>query len=180
MEILLFLLTMAIGLFATVWIIFSLYTVIVGDLLGAPYVASSKKAVKQMIEVAKLKPDETVLDLGSGDGKILIEAAKLGCHAVGLEINPFLVWYARRKAKKLGLQSLVKVYRRNFNSYPLQEADVVFIYLWPKTNKILKNKLERELKTGARVISNAFSIEGWNPAVNPLSSEDKIFLYHKA
>ncbi|MEK7173124.1 MAG: methyltransferase domain-containing protein, partial [Patescibacteria group bacterium] len=168
MEILLFLITIVVLLSTIVWIIFSLYTVIIGDLLGAPYVSSSRDAVKQMIAVARLQQGEMVMDLGSGDGKILIEAAKLGCHAVGLEINPFLVWYTRRCAKKLGLQKLVKVYCRNFNKYSLKEADVVFIYLWPKTNKILRNKLESELKNGARVISNAFPIEGWIPAENTL------------
>ena len=177
MEILLFLLTISVGLLTIIWIIFSLYTVIIGDLLGAPYVSSSKSAVKKMIAVARLQPGETVIDLGSGDGKILFAAAKLGCTAIGLEINPFLVWYTRHKAKKLGLQNLVKVYCRNFNSFPLQEVDVVFIYLWPETNKILKNKLGSELKNGARVISNAFPIEGWVPVENPAERIGKIFLY---
>lgn len=155
--------------------VFDIYVVIIGHLKGAPYVPSSRRRVKKMIELADLKPGENVVDLGSGDGKILIEVARRGCYAIGLEINPFLVWYSRWRTKSLGLSDRVKVFRKNFYTYPLHEADAIFVYLWPETVNKLVPKFLRELKPGTRVVSNAFTISGWTP----IAASDNVFLYKK-
>ncbi|MDP3710649.1 MAG: methyltransferase domain-containing protein [bacterium] len=162
-------------LLAGLFLIFDLYVVVIGHLKGAPYVPSSRKRVMKMLELADLKPGENVVDLGSGDGKILIEAAKLGCFATGLEINPFLVWFSRFRAARRNLSGRIKILRQDFNKYPLREADVVFVYLWPETIDKLSIKFRRELKPEARIVSNAFSMAG----TVPLKTSDNVFLYKK-
>lgn len=160
-------------LLAGLFLVFDLYVVVIGHLKGAPYVPSSGKRVKKMIELADLKLGEKVVDLGSGDGKILIEAAKLGCFATGLEINPFLVWFSRFRAARNGLSGKIKILRQDFNKYSLNDVDVVFVYLWPETIDKLSIKFRQELKPGARIVSNAFTISGWGPA----KKDDQVFLY---
>ena len=160
-------------LLAGLFLLFDFYVVIIGHLKGAPYVPSSRKRVRKMIELAELKPGEIVVDLGSGDGKILIEAAKLGCFATGLEINPFLVWFSRFRAARNGLSGKIKILRQDLNKYSLNEADVVFVYLWPETIDKLSAKFSRELKPESRLVSNAFSLSG----IEPYKKEDNVFLY---
>src|SRR3989338_6958831 len=163
----------AVLIFAVLFLVFEFYVVVVGHLKGAPFVKSKKEKIKTMIDLAALKPGETIFDLGSGDGTILIEAAKLGAKAVGLEINPFLVWFSRRRVKKMGLEKYVKIIKADFRYYPLAGADKVFFYLWPNTLEKLKFKLANELKSEARIVSNGFAIAGWRPVIE----KDKIFLY---
>lgn len=173
MQIILIFISLAAVLTAFLFLIFDIYVVIIGHLKGAPYVPSSRKRVKKMIEMADLKSGENVVDLGSGDGKILIEAAKMGCFATGLEINPFLVWFSRFRAARKGLSGKIKILRHDFNKYPLNETDVVFVYLWPETIDKLSVKFRKELKPGARIVSNAFTISGWEP----VKKDDQVFLY---
>ncbi len=158
---------------AILFLVIEIYAVIIGHLAGAPFVRSRKEKIKTMIELAQLKPRETVLDLGSGDGSIVIEAAKSGAHAVGIEINPFLVWYSRWRIKRAGLENRAQIIQKNFCDFTLNDADVIFLYLWPSTIEKLKEKLRRELKPEARIVSNGFPIKGWNP----IMEKDKVYLY---
>lgn len=164
------------GLVAAVmtFIVFLIYTVIIGDILGAPFVSSSKEKVKRMVRAAGIKHGERVYDLGSGDGILLFEAIKQGAQTIGFEVNPFLTWWSRFKARRLKVHDRMTVHRKNFLSADLRDADVVFMYLWPKTNARLREKLKRELKAGARVVSNVFPIPGWTVDIE----EDGIFVYH--
>ncbi len=161
-------------LFAVLFSAFEIYAVVIGHLKGAPYVRSPKKYVKTMIELAEIKPGELIIDLGSGDGTIVIEAARKGARAVGIEINPFLVLWSRYRIKKLGLKEQAQIVKGNFFKYSLVDADVILFYLLPKIMNRLKEKFSRELKPGTRIISYAFPIPGWTPR----SQKNGVFMYH--
>lgn len=173
METILSLLALLVTILAMFFIILEFSVVIVGHYKGAPFVRSRKDKVRTMIELAGIKPAEFVIDLGSGDGTLVIEAAKRGAKAVGVEFNPFLVWYSRyqiRRHKNLR----AKIIREDLYNYPLHDADIIFVYLLPETLNRLKGKLEKEVKPGTRIVSNAFPIPGWIPA----KEKDNVFLYH--
>jgi len=153
------------------FIAFSLF--ILSDFAGAPFVPSDSRKIQTMMELAGIKPGETIVDLGSGNGSLLIEAARRGAQAIGVEINPFLVWYTRLRLRHLPEKKRILLIRRDFKHYPLHNADVVFLYLWPNTNEKLRFKLEHELKSRARIVSNSFPLKGWAPS----QQKDGVFLY---
>jgi ubiquinone/menaquinone biosynthesis C-methylase UbiE len=131
----------------------------------APYVTSPQPIVQKMLEMASLKQGETLFDLGCGDGRILISAAKsFGAKAVGVEISDTLAARARQQVEALGLQDQVTVLTGDMMSIDLSPANVIALYLLTEANEQLRPKLERELKPGARVISLEFKIRGWKPS----------------
>lgn len=158
---------------AALFLIIEVFAVFVGEWYGAPYVRSKKEKIAAMLELATIGPGEKIYDLGSGDGSLIIEAAKIGARAVGIEINPFLCWYSRWRIKKAGLESSATIVRGDFRNHPLSGTDVVFLYLWPSTLEKLKEKLSQELKPGARIISNGFPISEWNYIIK----KDNVYLY---
>jgi 16S rRNA A1518/A1519 N6-dimethyltransferase RsmA/KsgA/DIM1 with predicted DNA glycosylase/AP lyase activity len=130
----------------------------------APYIPSPQIVVDRMLEMAHIKPGETVYDLGSGDGRILITAAqKFRAKAIGIELSPELCQSTTARIEKLGLQDQVKVVNVNLLKVDLSPADVVTIYLLTSSNARLKPNLEKYLRPGARVVSNDFEIRGWSP-----------------
>jgi cyclopropane fatty-acyl-phospholipid synthase-like methyltransferase len=119
-----------------------------------------------MIQLAALKPGQTLYDLGAGDGRLVIMAAQeTGAHTVGVEMRDDLVERARSEIKKLNLEDRVQVVHEDFFSVNLKEADVVTLYLTTSGNERLRPKLEQELKKGARVISHDFKVGNWKPSV---------------
>jgi ubiquinone/menaquinone biosynthesis C-methylase UbiE len=130
----------------------------------APFVTSPQPIAERMLELARLKPGETVFDLGCGDGRILFAAAKkFGAKAVGVELSPTLAKRATDEAANLGLQDSVKVIQGDMMSIDVSQANVVSLYLLTEANDQLRPKLERELKPGARVVSLEFEMRGWKP-----------------
>ncbi len=130
----------------------------------APYVASPAKVVDVMLELANIRPGETVYDLGCGDGRILIEAAqKYQAKAVGIEISPKIADEARTKVKKAGLAQKVQVIQGDLLQADLTGADVVTIYLATSLNEELRPRMEKFLKPGARVVSHDYAVPGWKP-----------------
>jgi cyclopropane fatty-acyl-phospholipid synthase-like methyltransferase len=128
----------------------------------APYVASPAKVVDKMLELANLKPGETLYDLGCGDGRVLIAAAeKYKAKAVGVEISPRLVAKATANIAKQGVSDLAHVIEGDVLSADLSHADVVTIYLATSLNEKLRPRFERMLRPGARVISHDYAIPGW-------------------
>ena len=128
---------------------------------GAPWVPSSMKTVHQMLELAEVKADELIYDLGCGDGRIVVVAAlKYQARAVGIEIDPFRWLWCQILITVLGLRQQVKILFGDLFKQDLSEADIVFCYLLPDTNKRLESKLLEELKRGTRVISNSFYFPG--------------------
>jgi protein-L-isoaspartate O-methyltransferase len=130
----------------------------------APYIPTPQVVVEKMLEAAHVKPGETVYDLGSGDGRIVITAAqKFGAKAVGIELSPELCKTANAKVKALHLEDQVKILHENALKADLSGADVVTIYLLTSSNARLRPNLEKYLKPGARVVSNDFEVRGWKP-----------------
>ena len=140
---------------------------------GAPFVRSKRNKIETMLELASIKPEETVVDLGSGDGILLKEAAKKGAKAVGVEINPILAQYSKKQLSLKGFSKNCEVICCNAQDYSLEKADVVFLYLFPPIIEKLKEKFIKELKPDARIVSNAFPITGWKPEIE----KNKVYLY---
>jgi predicted RNA methylase len=131
----------------------------------APYVASPARVVDLMLEMAKIKPGETVYDLGSGDGRIVIAAAgKYKAKAVGVEISPKLVASASAEIEKAGLGGQARVVQGDVLQTDFTGADVVTMYLETKLNAELRPHLEKFLKPGARVVSHDYPVPGWKAA----------------
>lgn len=131
----------------------------------APFVASPARVVDRMLELAGIKPGETVYDLGSGDGRILIAAVeKYKAKAVGVEISPRLVTETNARIKKEGLTGQARVIEGDLLQTDLTGADVVIIYLTTSFNEELRPRLEKFLKPGARVVSHDYAVPGWKPA----------------
>ena len=115
-----------------------------------------------MLILAELKPGEVVYDLGSGDGRVVIMAAKeFGARAVGVELRGDLVKRALNEVMKLHLESRVKIVQDDLFKVDVNPADIVTLYLTTSANKKIKPKLESELKPGARVVSHDYAIPGW-------------------
>ena len=148
----------------------------------APYLATPMPVVRRMLKLAEVKPGEVVYDLGCGDGRIVITAAKeFGAYGVGIEIRKDLALKAMRAVEEAGLSDRVKIINANFFDVDISDADVVTLYLTTSANLKVKPKLERELKPGARVVSHEYEIPGWKPAIVDRFVEDERyrFLTHK-
>jgi len=130
----------------------------------APYVPSPPQVIRQMLILAQLKAGEVFFDLGAGDGRTVIMAAKdFGARAVGVELREDLVKRALSSVYENGLQDRVTIVNSDMFTADLTSADVVFLYLTTSANEKIKPKLEAELKPGVRVISHDYEIVGWKP-----------------
>lgn len=139
----------------------------------APYVATPQWVIRRMLLLARLNPGEMVYDLGCGDGKILITAAQeFGARGVGVELREDLALKAQRRVLELGLRNLVRIIHGNLFKVDIGRADVVSLYLTTSANEKVRPKLERELKSGARIISHDYQIRGWKPKKTERLRED--------
>lgn len=144
-------------------------------LFGAPFQPTSNKKMKKMIKLAKVKKTDKAVDLGSGDGKIVIALAKAGAKEVhGYEINPFLVWLSRRRIRKNKLEKKAFIHWKNFWKADLENFNVVTLFQFPTIMDKLKKKLQRELKKGSRVVSYTWKFPHWKP--DKIINKD-IYLY---
>lgn len=126
--------------------------------VGAPLVPLKKRDWQDGMALAEVKPGELVIDLGSGDGRLLVETAKRGARVVGYEINPFMVWYAKRRLRVFGENA--HVYGENLFNADISQADVIFIFQISTLMAKIGEKLKMECKPGARVITYAFGLPG--------------------
>ena len=129
-----------------------------------PFVPSPMHVVQKMIEVADIKKGDVLYDMGSGDGRIIIEAAKkYGIRGVGVDLNPDLVAKARENAVQEGVSHLVEFRAQDAFTVDMSPATVVTLYMLPEFNAKLRPILQRQLKAGTRVVSHDYPIEGWVP-----------------
>lgn len=142
---------------------------------GAPFQPTSKKELQNIIKIAKAKKTDKIVDLGSGNGTIIIEFAKKGIKSYGYEINPILVWWSKRKIKKLGLQNLAFVYKKNFWNIDLSEFDIIISFQIIYVMKKLYNKIKKEGKNKVKIISNTWKIKN----KKPIKKIGHIYLYSK-
>jgi SAM-dependent methyltransferase len=130
-----------------------------------PYVPTPDEVVQTMLKLADVKKSDLVYDLGCGDGRIVITAAKqYGAHGVGVDINPDRIREARLNAKQAGVEALVKFVEGDLFDADIKDASVVTLYLLPSINLKLRPKLWHDLKPGTRVVSHAFDMGDWQPA----------------
>jgi len=144
---------------------------------GAPWVPTWGSDVKRFLKLADIKRGERVYDLGCGDGRLVASASKAGGRAVGFEISLFPYFIA--KIRGFFLRSIDYTIRyKDFWGADLRDANVVYFFLMPKIYPKLKEKLERELKKGTRVIAYVWPIEGWEPIkIDKLYKKSTIYLY---
>ncbi len=144
-----------------------------------PYVPTPPEVVEKMLELAKVDSHDTLYDLGSGDGRIVIMAAeKFGAHAVGVELDPDLFKQSEDRIKQMGLDKRAEIIHESFFNVNIRHATVVTLYLLTSVNERLKPKLEKELRSGARVVSHDFQMPGWEPE-KTVEVVDKNGLSHK-
>ncbi len=143
-------------------------------IVGAPWLPTSKSKVRTMLEFANVEEGDTLYDLGSGDGRIIIMAAKeFGTKAVGIEADPIRSMWSKLMIRRHKLKKQVQVLRGNFFNFNIGEASVVTLYLGVTVNKKLREKLAKELKPGSRIVSHHFVLEDWTP----IETDEKADLY---
>lgn len=142
---------------------------------GAPWVPTRNEIIQKMVLLADIKPGEKTVDLGSGDGRIVIAFAKAGAEAHGFEINPLLVWFSQYKIKKAGLKNKAFIHLKDFWGKDFSSFKIVTLfgisYIMPR----LEKKLQKELLSGSKIVSYAFEFPKWQPS----TKENGIYLYKK-
>ena len=155
-----------------VFLIWMVWSVVV----GAPWLPTPKSKVRAMLEFANVGEGDTLYDLGSGDGRILIIAAKeFGAKAVGIEADPLRQRWSKLMIRRNNLSSQVQVLRGNFFNFDIGEASIVTLYLGVATNNKLREKLAKELKPGSRIVSHFFLLKDWNPTQT--DEKEELYLY---
>ena len=156
------LLTVLVGIFE----IYSLYAMI----KAAPFVPTASNLVGTMVKLAELKSDDNLMDLGSGDGRIVKAAAPLVARAVGVEINPVLYWLSRWRLRQV---KNVEIRREDLWQTDLSNIDVLAVYFINNKMEQLAGKIKREMKLGSRIVSHGFQFPNWNW----VRKDDKVYLY---
>lgn len=129
-----------------------------------PFVPTPQDVVERMLDMAQVKAGDVVYDLGSGDGRIVITAAKkYGVKAVGFEIDPSLIKESRENVKKAGLAHLAEIREQDIRTVDLSPASVLTMYLLPEVNLMLRPNIWKQMKPGSRVVSHDFDMGDWKP-----------------
>ena len=129
-----------------------------------PFVPTPIEVVDRMLDLAEVKPGDLLFDLGSGDGRVVIRAAKrFGARAVGIEMDSDLVARSIKKAQEEGVSHLVEFRQQDALQVDVSLATVVTLYMLPWFNEAMRPVLQKQLKPGARVVAHDFGIEGWPP-----------------
>jgi SAM-dependent methyltransferase len=132
----------------------------------APYVPTPPEVVARMIEMAAIGPDDVVYDLGCGDGRMVIAAARTrGARGVGIELDEGLLAECRAAAAREGVEKLVRFERLDAAKARIDEATVLLLYLLPESLETLKPLFERDLRPGARIVSHNYKIPGWDSRI---------------
>ena len=141
-----------------------------------PYVPTPPEVVDRMLELAEISEDDVLYDLGSGDGRIVIAAARdYGTRGVGIEINTGRVEEARQNAQEAGVADLVEFRQQDLFETDLREATAVTLYLLPSVNMKLRPKLLQELPAGTPVVSHDFDMGDWDPEQTVEMGDDRVY-----
>jgi len=141
---------------------------------GAIYHPNTDSAVKQILKLSQAGSKDTLIDLGSGDGRILIAAARLGIMAIGYEIDPFLAWQSRRLIHQARLDKLATVRWKSFWQADFSQATIVTVYLLPHLMNRLQRLLEKEVNHPIRLVTNNYPF----PQLTPAKHYRQIYLYY--
>ena len=153
----------------------------------APYLATPREVVEKMLQMAKVDGSDVLYDLGCGDGRIVITAAKkYGARGVGVDIDPERIRESLRGAQEAGVSKLTEFRLEDATETDLLEATVLALYLLPESNALLRPKFEKQLKPGTYVVTHNYRIPGWeDKEIDAVSMEDlrgknhTIFLYQR-
>ncbi|WP_372634501.1 methyltransferase domain-containing protein [Fodinibius sp.] len=141
--------------------------------LDVPYVPTPNEVVEKMLDIAQVQSDDYVIDLGSGDGRIVIAAAKRGASGHGIDLDPERIAEARKNARKEKVDDKVLFKEQDIFETDISEASVITMYLLPSVNKKLRPELLDELQPGTRIVSHSFDMGDWEPDQEvTLSSEN--------
>ncbi len=158
------------------FVVLALLWIFVPILSGLPWIPTHRQRIHKALEMSELRPGEILFDLGAGDGRVLVLAARqYGAHAVGIELSPAHCVLAWLRALLSRVLDRVSIRWGNFYKMDLEEANVVFAYLTPDHASRLRPQLEKQLHHGARVVTISADMDGWEPAA--FDSTDLIFLY---
>ena len=147
--------------------------------INPPFVRTPSNVVSAMLKLAGVKASDVVYDLGCGDGRIVIAAAKeYGAHGVGIDNDPERIQEARDNAQKAGVEALVKFEVNDLFAADIHNATVITLYLLPDVNLRLRPKLLKELKPGTRIVSHDFHMGDWKPDKHELvDASSNIYLW---
>ena len=145
--------------------------------LDVPYVPTPQSVVDKMLDMAQVGPNDIHLDLGSGDGRIAIAAAKRGATSTGVDIDPDRIAEANENAKNAGVQDKAKFMRGNLFEMKISDATVLTMYLLERVNLQLRPRVLDELKPGTRVISHAFTMGEWQADERATVENREIYLW---
>lgn len=146
----------------------------------APYVATPMPVVRRMLEMAEVSPEDYLIDLGCGDGRIVVEAAKRGARGLGVDLDPQRIAESRQLAAREGVLDRVEFRVEDAMATDLSGATVVTLYLLPESNALLRPVLESRLAPGSRIVSHNYEMPGWTPAAGETmrdASDTLHFLY---
>ncbi len=163
------------GLLIIIFLLGVIFLLVYSMLFGGPYAPIGQQRTKSMLSLLEIKPGEKTVDLGAGDGRTVIAMAKKGAIAHGYEINPLLVWIARKKIKKEKLEKkafmhMTDMWTKNYSSF-----DVITVYLAPHIMGKLEKKLKKELKKNGRIAMNHYHFPTWKPS----KIKNHVYLYVK-
>lgn len=143
-------------------------------LLGAPYAPLGRKKTINLVKLLGIKAGDKAVDIGSGDGRIVIELAKAGAIAVGYEINPILVIIGNYRIKKAGIKN-ASIFWKDFWREDLSKFDTITVYLSFNSMGRLEKKVQKEAKRGTRIGVNYFKFPNWKYT----KKEGDLYIYHK-
>lgn len=139
----------------------------------APYYPTPESIVQRMLDFVQLKAGETMYDLGSGDGRIVIMAAqKYKANAIGVELDSDLVESSTAKIRRMGLEKSAHIIYGDILKQNYSNADVITVYLLPDSNLKLRPVLDAQLKKGTRIVAHDFEIGGWTPVKTIAIADD--------
>lgn len=142
-------------------------------LFGGPYAPAAHNRIATMIALTKPKKGEKMVDLGSGDGRIVIEFAKLGIESHGYEINPILVLWSKLKIRQAGVSHKAFIHFKDYWLLDFSKFNIVAFFVSPLVVGRVKNKVKKEMKSGSRAVSNSFKL----PGLKHKKEENKVYLY---
>ncbi|MBI5222341.1 MAG: 50S ribosomal protein L11 methyltransferase [Candidatus Magasanikbacteria bacterium] len=164
-------------IFLIIFLFLLFATFIYAGLRGAPWVPTRKRDVERFLNLAEIKQDEKVYDLGCGNGRMILAAAKKGACGIGIEVSLFPFLLAKLN-QLLNRKLKIKILFNDLWRADLSDADVVYFFLMQDILPKLKTKLEKELKKGARVVAYVWPIPGWTPIkVDETHGRPKMYLY---
>jgi SAM-dependent methyltransferase len=145
--------------------------------LDIPFVPTPHSLVERMLDLAQVGPADYLIDLGCGDGRIAVAAARRGARALGVDLDPLRIAEANAAARIAGLEAHVRFRRQDLFATPIYEASVIALYLLPGINLRLRPRLLTELRPGARIVSHAFDMGDWRAEAEQRHDGRRILLW---